>query len=239
MKMKYAWAGIFALALVASAYLEAQASMVFTIPVSEDSWVSQTSPGSNYGSSGYLTVKDAAGIGQIYLQFSDESLKQLSGTVILSATLYAYQYAGAYTPGDDISAHRVMSDWSADSLTWNNKPAFDTQAPSALALLSGTNAWRKWEGLEGIVAWWLGKDNYGLVLENSSDAQLEELNARFYSSDYATLNKRPYLEVVAEALPETLPKAPLSTATVPEPASIVLYIMGIGAIGIGKVIKVK
>jgi len=229
MKKKWLYVWTFALLPLLLLQLETEAHSLFSIPVDKDAWVSESSPGTNYGLNSYLTVKDTSKRAEGFLLLSSSALSEFSGTRIVSASLYAYQYQGTYTPGDQILLHAVASDWQEPSITWDTKPAYLKESLGSLALTSGNNTWRRWDGLEGTVSSWVYGPNYGLALENYQDGELGELYSRFYSSEYSGLDKRPYFEVVTEPLA----LEPV-TSTVPEPFTSSLLLIGIGARGVGR-----
>ena len=190
----------------------------YKFAVNQDAWVNEANAGANYGNNSYLSLNDRTGLTEIYLKFSDADLAMLSGKTIGSATLSLYQYQNTYSPGDAVNAHCVSGDWDEGTITWNSKPAYAVGNCGSLYLDSGNSMWRQWSGLEDMVSVWANGPNYGLVLENNLDGKTGELFARFYSSEYANAEFRPYLNV--------------TTTVNPEPVSAVLFVIGIGVMAV-------
>ena len=196
---------------------------VFKFLVSDDAWVNQANPSSNYGNATYLSVKDTSKLAEAYLKFNPQDLATLNGYNIVSTTLYLYQYQGSYPSGDSINIHSVSQDWKESEITWDNKPAYEPELISSLTLSDGVELWRSWSGLDEIIASWQKGKNFGLVLENNNDLKNEELFSRFYSSEYSDITKRPFLEVLAQP--------------VPEPVSFALCLLGSGLLGLRRLKK--
>ena len=185
----------------------------FKFALNQDAWVNEANVTGNYGNNSYLSLNDRTGLAEIFLKFSDADLAMLSGKTIGSAALFLYQYQNTSSPGDAVNAHTALAPWDEASITWNSKPAYAVGNCGSLYLDSGNNMWRQWSGLEDMVSMWVGGPNYGLVLENNTDAKTGELFARFYSSECSNAEYRPYLSV--------------STVN-PEPVSMLLFAVGAG-----------
>jgi hypothetical protein len=194
------------------------AQETFTFYADSDAWVNEANPDANYGNFTYVSVKDRSGSAESYLKFKDEDIARLSGRQVSSASLFMYQYAGTYSPGDTVNVHAVSGDWSEASLTWNTKPAYVTAVSGSLELSQDIGLWREFVGLKDIVAGWQSAGNYGLALENNMDGKANEFYGRFYSSEYSDKSLRPYMKV---------------TVT-PEPVSMLLFTLGGGAMAAAK-----
>ncbi len=206
-------AALVAVALVSVLSGTGLAQETFTFYADSDAWVNEANPEANYGNFTYVSVKDRSGNAESYLKFKDEDIARLSGRQVSSASLFMYQYAGTYSPGDTVNAHAVSGDWTEASLTWNTKPGYVAAVSGSLELTQDIALWREFGGLQDIVAGWQAAGNYGLVLENNLDGKAEELFGRFYSSECSDISLRPYMKV---------------TVT-PEPVSMLLFTLGGGA----------
>ncbi|HOW43195.1 MAG TPA: DNRLRE domain-containing protein [Candidatus Omnitrophota bacterium] len=201
---------------------QAQADQEYVFWPSEDAWVNDASPEVNYGNNTYMTVRDRSGLAEAYLKFSEADLGVLRGQTIKSASLFAYEYSGTNSPGDALNLHAVTQAWSESGITWNTRPAYEAVAVSSLGIGDPVEGWRQWKGIEPTLnAWAQGSANYGFVLENNLDAMNNELNARFYASEYTGRELRPYLKVT----------------TTPEPVSMVLFGLGAGVLGVARRMK--
>lgn len=87
-----------------------------SLTASEDAYVHESNPTSNYGSSASLYIKNDPGTSRYaYLKFN------LTGiTGVTSARLRVYGSASASTT---LQAFQATDGWAESSLTWNNKPA--------------------------------------------------------------------------------------------------------------------
>jgi hypothetical protein len=209
--------------ILISFYFAAFAGEEFKFPAIEDAWVNEDNPAANYGNNSYLSIKDRSKSAEAFIKFGGNGLGALAGKNIVSASLWLYQYACTYSPGDTISAHQVGADWNESEITWDNKPMFQKETISALDLNSGNNQWREWPRLESLVSSWINNGNYGLALENNTDLNNEELFARFYSSEFSDIEKRPYLQVQTADIQPAI-----------EPISASLLIIGGGILGLAR-----
>ncbi len=198
--------------------LTVYARAVYTFGASDDAWVNEANLSANYGNKTYMSVKDRSGLAEVYIRFSQQDIISLAGKPIESASLFLYQYQGTNSPGDILNLHRLNSDWSESSVSWNARPSYDLAPVSSLNITGESNiaGWREWAGLESVVSGWGGGANFGLALENNLDNHTDELFARFYSSEYSNSELRPYLKV---------------TTVTPEPASAALFLFGSVALG--------
>lgn len=187
----------------------------------QDVWVNGGNEDANYGGGSYISVKDRSDLTEAYISFADTDLELLDGLEIGSASLFLYQYQGTYSPGDALTAHAVLEAWDEQTITWNSRPAYDQAGVVSQVFLEGVDLWREFSGMERYVQSWQEGDNFGLVLENHADGQKEELFSRFYSSDTANTQFKPYLKVT----------------TTPEPVSMILFGIGGGVLAVASRLK--
>ena len=189
------------------------AQAAYTFWASEDAWVNKSNAEVNYGKNTYLSVKDRSGISEAYVKFNQADIDSLANQRIEKADFFLYQYQGTISLGDSLNLHRISSDWSEASVSWDNRPEYDLETLSSLNITSASG-WRQWTGLEDEFSKWTQETCFGLALENHLDSRNNELYARFYSSEYSDPLLRPHLEVTA-------------TTITPEPASCVLFALGV------------
>ena len=133
-RMAY-FGGVLVLAL-AAAFVVASQGSVSAVPISftpiADSYVSQATPDTNYGSNSTLRV-DSSPIIDSYLRFD---LQSLSGTVT-SATLRVFANS-SQTVGFDV---RGVSDdsWVESSITYNTAPGFSSVVDSSGPVTAGNS----------------------------------------------------------------------------------------------------
>jgi hypothetical protein len=210
-----------AVALVLLCGSAAWAQETFTFYADSDAWVSDANPTANYGNYTYVSVKDRSGVGESFIRFKDDDLATLSGRTVSSASLFMYQYAGTYSPGDTVNAHAVQAGWQEGAVTWDTKPSYNPQTVGSLELTSGINLWREIPVLQSVVQNWQAGNNFGLALESNKDGKQEEFLGRFYSSEYSDQALRPYMKV----------------AVTPEPVSMLLFGLGGVAMSVAKMRK--
>ena len=157
-------------------------SSTVTFEPTEDARVWSSYPNNNYGSANELSVGSDS---ETYIKFDLSSIP--SGSVIISATLKLYQYNSV--SGVEICVHRVTGSWSESSITWNNKPSYDSQS-EACSDSAGQYQWTEWDITDLVQGWVDGSyDNHGLVLVSSGDM------VQFYSREWSEADKRPKLTV--------------------------------------------
>jgi hypothetical protein len=189
-----------------------------------DAWVNESNPGARYGSYTYLSAKDRQGAAGIYLRFFPLPARFIEEHYIYGASIFLYQYQGTYSPGDTVFLHPVLQAWDEDSLSWEGMPSYRPDVVSSLGLFSGNNLWREWEISSDDASVWLAEGRYGLVAENTSDGDEEELFARFYSSEHASALLRPFLSVRADK----------KAHPAPEPAGMALLGMGLSCLAVAR-----
>ena len=124
------------------------------------------SPDTNWGTAPNLDVEgDTVGrVEWTLIQFDLPAFKP--GVIINSAKLYAYHYSYTYDPGTvTIVIHRLLGPWDEGTVTWNNKPSYDSTIEATLTKTAGDWGWWIWDITELIKKWiQQGIVNYGLML---------------------------------------------------------------------------
>lgn len=148
---------------------------------------------------------------------------QISSTAtIVSATLKLQ----VFNPGSGLSVYTMLTDWNQNTATWNSLAggiqANGVEAASTALFSIGAN-----NSSENVANSWLGIDVTGSLRDMQAGTALNGWalipfasgtnGIDFYSSEYATLNMRPLLEV--------------QIAAVPEPESYALMLAGLGLLG--------
>jgi len=137
---------------------------------SDDARVSSASPNSNYGSSNYLRLRQAAG--DDHRNFLKFSVTGLSGTVT-RAKIRLFAYDGSDDGG---SAHAVGTGWAEASLTWNNAPALGSALGSAGNV--PVNTWAEYDVTAAVT----GNGSYAFAIVNGSIDSLY-LRSKEYTSN--------------------------------------------------------
>ena len=211
---------------------QARADTVLKFWADADSYILKAYGGNNYGNGTYLRTRDLDNtsypeyISRALLQFNQADLEtQIGDNEVISASLHLYEYwRGSSTSSEDsINVFRVTKEWTESGesgVTWDNFVDGTEHANQAVAGRMFDNGdttpgWRSWQsdGLKLLVEKWVsGTDNYGVMLENDLDGDINMMNVKFRSSEFlsGTSKYRPYLKV---------------TVT-PEPLSAVLFLVG-------------
>ncbi|MBP1913042.1 DNRLRE domain-containing protein [Thermococcus stetteri] len=159
------------------------------LPPTDDAYVYEKYPDSNYRDKDYIWVGYYNGGEVAFLKFNLSSLPK--NAQIQSAEVCLYDYGLYGTPV--ISAHAVSDDsWTEDTITWNNAPSWDKTAVDTVTL----------------------KDRYTFYCWNVTSLAISEFNgdkilsialvsdngdsAKFDSKEYSNSTKRPKLEIVYE-----------------------------------------
>ena len=107
-----------------------------------------------------------------------------SADVVVNAQigLYKAQTSNTTVP---VTVHKVLGDWSEDTITWSNKPAFDTTIEDYY--LSKTVGMHYWDVTDIVRGWYETGNNYGMMFKVVDDYEnLTSNNFRqYYSPDYS------------------------------------------------------
>ena len=142
-------------------------------------------------------------------------------TVVTDAKLHLWEYWSSSCTKTQIDSHQATEAWSATSLTWNTRTSYSATADGSVTAALGFSSscpagWLN--GATGIdvtdtLASWAGPGaNQGIVLD-ATDPTDSNSWKRFYSGEYATTSKRPYLTVTYRhppATPSAVTLSPLS-----------------------------
>ena len=175
-----------------------------------DAYIWSSSPNYNGGGSSTLyTGWVCSGEKRSLLRFDLSVIP--TGTTVDSADLRIYVEA---VNSQSVRVHRITAPWTEHAVTWNNFAG--SFAPDIEASFVGNSTGFHQADVTGLVqAWVNGAANYGLLLEEDLD------NYHSYrSSEYGSVQSRPYLQVCYQATvptgTPTLTSTPMATST-PEP----------------------
>ncbi|MEA4826089.1 MAG: DNRLRE domain-containing protein, partial [Clostridium sp.] len=134
-----------------------------------DSYVAEGVPSSNYGGVEFLQVGKGSvtGINRSYIYFDLPNIS--SSNIITKAYLYLWLNQSNLTP-NQIDVHKVNSGWSSSSITWNNKPGFNSKIEE-YAIVSGDAGGYpfQWDVTSIAKEWTSTGNNYGLMLKNHNE----------------------------------------------------------------------
>ena len=160
---------------------------IYQISSSEDSWVYSYQPDTKFGSDPSLgtAIQFMSPRGYTFLKFN---IPTLTNEIILSATLYLYQFnGGGYGEGPTAIVLLPDNSWSENAITWNNAPTGYGTFLAASADGHSHVGWSSWS-----FSW---DSSYGSTItlrigENSSGDQ----SHNWYSKEYGSLE--PRLEII-------------------------------------------
>lgn len=164
------------------------------LPPTDDSYIYQDSPGSNYGSQTYLEFGDAEDSEDRCLLLFD--LSEIPSTAQnLSAKLFLYFYTDMNLWGEDLpqDIFRVTESWDEDTTTWTNQPDLAGTKTSTTTLIDDQAGWYSWDVTDDVEDF-LDEiyTNYGWMLKPQYLSG--NLDQRAYSKETAQ-SQKPYLEV--------------------------------------------
>jgi hypothetical protein len=185
---------------------------VLTISPSDDAYVSQGEPDSNYGGepdlicgAGTYEPTPLASTAQesepqapiptptpryIYRSYIKFDLSEIpSNSVIFSANLFLYKRDGPSNV--PVNVHRVTGgNWKESTITWNNAPSWNTQytAQNRTPAAAGWIVWNVTSDVQGFVN---GSYNYGWCVRRDYESSPPPIY--FYSKEYGS--NSPYLRV--------------------------------------------
>jgi hypothetical protein len=161
---------------------------------SDDTYVYESSPTSNFGTSSQIQVYpwEPSWTKRGLIKFDISSIP--NGAIIKSAVLYLHE-ATTFGSTRTIGAYRLTSTWGENSSTWNSVGIDFEGTPTATAIL-------EWDGLLGWNTWNLtsdvsdfvdgSKNNFGwLFMDTSEDSS----QAYWYFKSKESSSDRPYLEI--------------------------------------------
>jgi hypothetical protein len=96
------------------------ASSVQTASSAADSWISESSPSSNYGTDSVVKVNSKSG-GDSRALFRFNLPTMPAGCEVVQARLRLW--SGSYSAGRTLEAVRLAADWTESLVTWANQPA--------------------------------------------------------------------------------------------------------------------
>ncbi|TKC16975.1 Ig-like domain-containing protein [Robertmurraya kyonggiensis] len=160
-------------------------------------YVSQSEGDSNFISDNQVLIgTDEQGEYRTYINFGQE-LPNLEGKLLVDATLKLYSLDGIALSNGSFSLHKVLNEWKATELTWNNQPEF-SPLPTETNVSAGST--QSWSITELVKEWYEEPTgNHGVVLKSSEPSILSSINS-FYKTN-SNLNLIPVLQITYEYPP--------------------------------------
>ena len=189
---------------------------VLNFSPTDDSTIDQNSPGSNFGNSTQIGVRNRYGESgsdgwedDTLVKFDLSSIA--SGTPVLGATLNLY-YIGYWDndpQGRPLTCYAITSDWDESTVTWNTKPTSAGVVSATATVPAGINNWMSWDVTADVQDMADGSASYygWKIMDETYWGDFDIPYSWFYSKEYGQLT--PYLEVA-----------------IPEPATLGLLLVG-------------
>ena len=180
-----------------------------TLNPTDDAFINENYTDSNYGDDDTIDVKKAAPGYDLYglIRFDLSSIP--ADSVIVSAKLRLY----ATTVNDEIETlyvKRITSDWSESTVTWDNKPSWESEASSSIQNIS-QEGWYEADVTDDVQGFINGSyPNYGWVLIPAKEVDYD--NAKFASKENSNSSIHPQL-VIEYVQPNTVTQTETITIT--------------------------
>ncbi len=187
MRSRTALAGVLAGLAIAAA---ASAQSVVTLYPTADAHTRDVAPNENNGPSEVLWIGRGAfwGLGNIrtFVRFDLLDLLPGNANVIMSATLSAYQFDSEPAAGGlDTNVHHVLANWSENTVTWANQPAFDPQVwATAQTGSSGHRGWIDWNVTSLVQSQITNQSHLGWMFKNTFESAGASRLGYFHSREY-------------------------------------------------------
>jgi len=122
------------------------------------------------------------GIARTFIKY--ENLPELtSSDMIVNANMSMYKLYNSSNQAY-IEVHKVKSSWTEETLTWSNKPAYNTTVEDFA--LVGASGWYNWDVTDIAKSWYTEDHNYGMMFKAESSVETAGTNnyKQFCSSDF-------------------------------------------------------
>ena len=168
---------------------------ILQIYPSDDAYVNDAFPGTNYGAALGLYVGDQNSnnpiqICRTYLKFDLADIPE--GAAITSAKIYLYVVAEGPSPDIIVGVHPLANDgWSEVWITWNNAPTGFSPTPSDQHTI--TWHWDSWVVTSDVQSTWAGDGIFSAVMKDATEGT--DHNWALWVSKEGDPTMRPYLEV--------------------------------------------
>ncbi|RLI75203.1 hypothetical protein DRO97_03875 [Archaeoglobales archaeon] len=176
------------------AYKDVGIIKTITLYPTDDAYVYEVSPSSNYGSSTSLHVQSYRFWGlnfneRTYIKFNLSSISSTS--YVLDAKLQLYAYS-SNAQNRNYEVHKVTSNWDENTITWSSQPSFETTATDTISPTSNSwNAWTVTSDVQNMIS----GNNYGWCIKDESESSRSQKYTHFYSKEYSDTAYHPKLVV--------------------------------------------
>lgn len=161
-----------------------------------DSYVSQASAASNFGTATTLNVRSSAAANmRAFVQFSLSTCSIPANALITNGELKLFM-SSAPTASRTYDAHRVTASWAEGTITWTNQPAVAASATASVATGTTSSVTLKWNVTSDVQAFLDGtSSNFGWRIKDQTEDAATARTGQFRSAEYTTASQRPILEI--------------------------------------------
>lgn len=174
---------------------KARSTSLQTVYMAKDATVYSATPSTNYQSEQYTDIGNTVshGVGRAYYQINLSAFNGRFPGEIEAAYMYFYDLNASSGGSEAVAIHKVTEDWSANTVTFNNQPAFESTASYRYYKDSYLGS-RQLVVLTDLVRDWIQNgNNYGFVVKADNENGSE---VRTYTrSNYTDSGKLPYMLV--------------------------------------------
>lgn len=189
----------------------------------DDSYVDEDSPNSNYGSATDLEVIGFATRNRSFIRFNLTSIPV--GSYIVSATLKVYIYLTLNYPwGSTQNMMALLTDddsWYEDDITWNNQPGVVGGTAEQVSVAHGFTGWKSFDFTDDVRDEFNGDKKISFCLRSNPEDPNEGLGSSCYSKEGSSSYKA-VLEV--EYNVGGMPKAQILNLQYPSQANVGEYV---------------
>ena len=116
-----------------------------------------------------------------------------SADMVVGATMTLYKFVTSSSTAP-IEVHKVLGNWESETLTWANKPAYNSTVEDFV--ICRDKRYYNWDVTDIVRDWYATGNNYGMMFKASDAVENAGANnfKQFYSSDYGTTYK-PTLQI--------------------------------------------
>ncbi len=172
-------------------------------PCTIDSAVSPNAATSNYGSStsfsvGYQTTWGTYGSSRALLQWDELSDGTIpNGSVLNSVDLYIYAYQDKAGSSQYKKVYRITASWDEMTVTWNNKPAYDSTVLGSTLIGASDLGWQVFSLSTTEIAKFINGtyNNYGFVIKDEPEGSINTGYTYYSSEEASNTTLRPKLVV--------------------------------------------
>jgi hypothetical protein len=161
-----------------------------------DSYVSQASPSSTFGTATTMNVRSSLSANmRAFVQFSLASCSIPANALITVGELKLFMNSPP-TASRTYEAHRVTASWAETTVTWTNQPAVAASATASVATGTTSSVTLKWNVTSDVQAFVdTTASNFGWRIKDQTEDAATARTGQFRSAEYGTISQRPVLDI--------------------------------------------